>query len=94
MSFFQKTELPSSETVVTQTQNALNQYLPKIQQIFQQHIKPGVLTAAQNDNVLQPVCKLAYSTLPFPVRLIVSEDRFVEFCLTNRDKLFTPAPAI
>ncbi|MBI4748871.1 MAG: hypothetical protein HY774_10310 [Acidobacteria bacterium] len=94
MSFFQKTNLPSSETVVNQTQNVLNQYLPKIQHVFQKHIKPGVLTAAQNDNVLQPVCKLAYSTLPFPVRLIVSEDKFVDFCLANRDKLVAPAVAI
>lgn len=93
MSFFQKTNLPSSETVVTHTQNALNQYLPKIQQVFQAHIKPGVLTAAQNDSVLQPVCKLAYITLPFPVRLVVSEDKFVDFCLTNRDKLVAPAMA-
>lgn len=68
-------------------QEVLRNAFPKIQQLFQEKIKPGALAAAQNDEMFRPACKLIYSTLPFPIRIFVSEDTFVQFCFQHRDKL-------
>ncbi|MBX7221935.1 MAG: hypothetical protein K1Y36_18425 [Blastocatellia bacterium] len=71
--------------------DAINTCLPKIKQVFQEKVKPGARVAMQNDELFRPVCAMAYSTLPFPVRLFVKEDTFISFCFTHRDKLLQPA---
>ena len=71
-------------------QNALEkieEHWPKAQQIFEERIGASALAAARSDDTMRPLFKLAWEAMPFPVRMVVKEDIFVEFCFSNRDRL-------
>jgi hypothetical protein len=60
---------------------------PKIQQVFQEKIGPAALAAAQNDDSMRAVFKIAHKALPFPLGMVIKEEAFVDFCLAHRDNL-------
>jgi hypothetical protein len=66
----------------------LHSHLPKIQKLFRDKVEPSLLKVAQNDAVVTNVSKLVYTTLPAPIRLVVTEEMFIQFCLTYQDKIF------
>lgn len=68
-------------------QQKIEEYWPKIQQVFQEKIGPAALAAAQNDDQMRTVFSMAHQLLPFPVRMFVKEETFVQFCLAHRDDL-------
>ncbi len=41
----------------------------------------------QNDATLRPILITAHAQLPFFVRILLKEEKFVEFVLRNREKL-------
>jgi len=41
----------------------------------------------QNDEALRPILIAAYSRMPFFLRIILREDRFVSFVMNNKEKL-------
>ena len=65
----------------------LQEYWPKIQLLFVEKVGPAALAAAQNDQTMASLFRGVYSVLPFPVRMVVNEGVFVNFCLNNRTKL-------
>lgn len=71
----------------TSAQQKIEENWPKVQQVFQEKIGPAAIAAAQNDDQMRSVFKMAYGALPFPVRLVVKEDAFIEFCFAHRDNL-------
>jgi hypothetical protein len=69
------------------TQEKIQENWPRVQQIFQEKIGPAALAAAKNDDQMRSVFKMAYEALPFPLRMVVKEDVFVQFCFAHRDNL-------
>ncbi len=67
---------------------AIEEHWPKIQQELKNRLGPAGIAAAHNDQALESAFKLAYSALPFPVRMAVKEDVFLRFCFSRRDQLF------
>ena len=74
-------------------QQKIEEHWPKIQQVFQERVGPAALAAAQNDDTMRSVFKLAYGALPFPIRLAIKEDVFVQFCFSHRDNLLPSSNA-
>ncbi len=68
-------------------QQKIEENWPKVQQVFQEKVGPAAIALAQNDEQMRSVFKMAHGALPFPVRLVVKEDAFVQFCFTHRDNL-------
>jgi hypothetical protein len=65
----------------------LQEYWPRIQLLFVEKVGPAALAAAQNDQTMASLFRGVYSMLPFPVRMVVNEGAFVNFCLNNRTRL-------
>ena len=72
------------------TDAAIEQYWPKVQQMFLEKVGPVALAAAKNDQAMTSLFKTVYSILPFPIRMVVKEDVFTTFCLNHRTKLLPP----
>jgi hypothetical protein len=68
-------------------QEKIEEHWPKVQQIFQEKIGPAALAAASNDDKMRSLFKLAYEAIPFPGRMLIKEDAFVQFCFSHRDRL-------
>ena len=66
---------------------------PKVQQVFQEKIGPAALAVAKNDDQMGSVFKLAHEALPFPIRMFVKEDAFIQFCFSHRDNLLPKGEA-
>ena len=60
---------------------------PKIQKVFEEKVGPSALAAAQNDDAMRAVFKIAHKALPFPLGMVIKEDTFVDFCFAHRDNL-------
>jgi hypothetical protein len=65
----------------------LQEYWPRIQLLIVEKVGPAALAAAQNDQTMASLFRGVYTVLPFPVRMVVNEDVFVNFCLNNRTRL-------
>jgi hypothetical protein len=76
-----------SEKLDVAAQQKIEENWPKIQQVFQEKVGPAALAAAQDDDQMRSVFKMAHQALPFPLRLVVKEDAFVQFCFAHRDNL-------
>ncbi|MCL2295357.1 MAG: hypothetical protein FWC36_10945 [Spirochaetes bacterium] len=69
-----------------QIEKTIEEHWPQIQKIFQEKVGPAALAAAENDKAVEAIFSLVYQGLPFPVKLVVKKDAFVNFCLANRDR--------
>ena len=76
----------------------IEEHWPKIQRIFQEKVGPAALATVNNDQAMRTLLQGVYMALPFPVRMVVNEGVFVNFCLENRARLLpsggTPANVI
>ena len=75
------------EKLDTGAQEKVQEHWPKIQQVFQEKVGPAALAAAKNDDQMRAVFKMAHEALPFPLRMVVKEDAFIQFCFSHRDNL-------
>ncbi len=76
-------------------QSALNQNLLPALQAVREKVGPAALAAAKDDEKLTEILKVAYLAIPLPLQLMITRDKFVQFCLANRDTLLTAAnPAV
>ena len=66
---------------------------PRIQELFREKAGPAVLAAIHDDEKMTAVLKLVHEALPFPLRLLVKQDAFVQFCLARREHLAGKAAA-
>ena len=65
----------------------LEDHIPRIQKLLKEKIGSLPLSALQNELVMRGAFMRLYRTLPRFLRLAVGEERFVEFCMSNRDRL-------
>jgi len=70
---------------------ALEQHWPQVQTLFAEKVGPAALAAAADDAKMTLLFKVVYAALPSPVKVIVKEDSFVQFCFSHRDQLMPPA---
>ncbi len=76
-------------------QSALNQNLLPALEAVRDKVGPAALAAAKDDEKLTEILKVAYLAIPLPLQLMITRDKFVQFCLANRDILLTAAnPAV
>ena len=74
------------------TEVMIEQHWPQIQALFQEKVGPAAFAAAQDDSKMDLLFKVVYAVLPAPVKLVVSEASFVQFCFSHRSDLL-PAPS-
>jgi hypothetical protein len=87
-----KEKLQSAKGALDQdSQRKLEENWPKIQQLFREKIGPAAAEAAKDDQKFATVAKIVYEALPFPVKLVVKQDAFLQFCVAHRDKLIVQA---
>jgi hypothetical protein len=69
----------------------LEHLVPEIQIIVKNKVLPllhlDTLSKSLIDNKIETVFQTAYEFLPMPVRLIISKEAFVKFCISNKSKL-------
>jgi molecular chaperone GrpE (heat shock protein) len=74
---------------------ALNAYTPEVQRIMREKVLPllnlHALTHAVGASRMESAFRMAYEFLPAPVRLVVTQEAFVRFCMNNRSQLVDPA---
>jgi hypothetical protein len=75
-----------------QSQLIVEEHWPQIQLLFQEKVGPAALAAAQDDSKMELLFKVVYSVLPAPVKLVINEGSFVQFCFSHRNNLL-PAPS-
>ena len=65
----------------------LEDQLPKIRKLISEKI--GILpkNTIHNDNLMRNSFKRLYQALPRMIRMAISENMFVEFCMANRERL-------
>ena len=65
----------------------LEEHLPRIQKIIKEKLGTLSTDALQNEVVMRSAFRRLYQALPRMIRLTVGEQGFVDFCMTNRDRL-------
>ena len=54
---------------------------------------PKMVAAAKDDEMMTKILQVSYIALPLRVQMLVSRDKFIQFCLAHRDTLLgTPNP--
>ena len=61
--------------------------IPRIQKLIKEKLGTMPTSALKNEVVMRTAFRRLYQALPRMIRLAVSEDAFVEFCMTNRERL-------
>src|SRR6266576_4157678 len=69
--------------------SALTQNLMPALEAVREKVGPAALAAAKDDETLTEILKVGYLAIPMPLQLMVSRDKFILFCLANRDVLLT-----
>ena len=69
-----------------QVHQAIESNWPKVQQLFLERVGPKAHEVVSDDKLMTHTCKLVHALLPLPVRLVVKELRFIDFCLLHRDR--------
>ena len=64
-------------------EHTLQPFLTKVREVA----GPAALAAAKDDAAMTKILDVAYLALPMPAQLLVSKEKFVRFCLANRDVL-------
>ena len=72
----------------------LEDQLPRIQKLIRDKLGPLPVNALQNEAVMQAAFRRLYQALPRMIRLAVSEQGFVEFCMANRERLLNLGDAV
>jgi len=76
------------------TKDTLNEMLLPTLAKVREVVGPAALAAAKDDEAMTKILDVGYTVLPVPVRLAVSKEKFIRFCLANRDVLLAePSPA-
>ncbi len=73
----------------------LNTYLPELRGLIEQKVLPllhvRTLTRSMGSTHAEAAFRMAYALLPAPVRLLITEETFVQFCMSHRSSLLHPA---
>ena len=72
----------------------LEDQLPRIQKLIKEKLGPLPKNAFQNKTVMKGAFRRLYQALPRMIRLAVSEQGFVEFCMENRERLLNLGDAV
>jgi hypothetical protein len=75
------------------TNVVIEEHWPKIQRLFQEKVGPAALATVNNDQAMRTLLQGVYMALPFPVRMVVNEGMFINFCLENRVRLLPQSGA-
>jgi hypothetical protein len=73
-----------------QADSLIEEHWPHIQRLFQEKVGPGALAAAQDNSKMELLFRIVYSVLPSPVKVVVKEGTFIQFCFSHRDQLLPP----
>ncbi len=70
-------------------QDAMQEYLPKIQAELKTRLGSNVTEVIKDDVKMAKILKIVYgATIQFPATDLLKEDIFIQFCLDNRPLLF------
>jgi hypothetical protein len=74
-------------TLGASVQEKIQANWPMIKQQFQDKLGNDLRNHLADPEKAVAASKMVYSVLPMPVRLIVKEEVFVQFCLQHKDEL-------
>ena len=80
-----------TDILQTAAKGVLSQNLMPALEAVREKVGPAALAAAKDDATLTEILKVGYLAIPMPLQLMVSRDKFIQFCLANRDVLLTAA---
>lgn len=70
----------------------LEKHLPVVRELIANKVLPQLKDKSreilQDNKKLEPILAKTYDLLPLTVRLIVGKDKFVFFCINQKDKIF------
>jgi hypothetical protein len=69
------------------SQKKLEENWPKIQTLLKETLGSAALAAAKDDQTMTSLLKVVHEALPFPLRMLVKQEIFVQYCLVHRDQL-------
>ena len=70
---------------------SLDQHMGTIQELVKKEVGPRLQEVVNDNGKMTTVFQNVYTVLPAPVRLMVSQDKFVEFCMAHKDKALPTA---
>ncbi len=78
----------AKDTAAQARLRAIEEHWQSIERVCRERAGAAALSVARDDEKLTGIARAVYPALPLPLRLFMSESDFVNFCLTNRDRLF------
>ncbi len=67
--------------------SAIEQQVPRIKAIVSERVGPLAKKTIENDEAMIQTFRMLHEFLPTTLRLMLKKDKFVEFCLRNRERL-------
>ncbi len=86
-SFLDEVKNKAASAVSGKGYDILQNNLPKIQKLFKEQVGSTLVAVVKDNAKMTLISQTVYGLLPVPIRLVVDEAVFVQFCLEHKDKL-------
>ena len=83
----QEADLENLSPLESKSNDVYEEYWPKIESIIIEKALPLVENTLDNESGLIVLFEIAYEMLPGVVRIVLSKEKFVEFCLNKKEPL-------
>ncbi|MGF1681633.1 hypothetical protein [Photobacterium minamisatsumaniensis] len=84
-------ELSSSDVEESESSNKINEVIqsqwPKIEAILLERLAATAGDKLNDEEFINTAFKNTYGFLPMPIRLVLSEDKFVSYCMQHKEPL-------
>ncbi len=84
--------VPEEGFLKKRTKTLLERQIPLIKKLVMENINGSALASLHSEAALAVIVGGIYEFLPTPLRLVVSRDIFVNFCVNNLDKILPENP--
>lgn len=78
----------NSKTVFTTAEKMIVKFFPAVYHFVQERVVPRVESLINDDVKLEKALKLAFRFMPFPLRMITSEEKFAAFIIARKVQFF------
>src|SRR5687768_11419364 len=83
-----KTAAKSAQTMGADlASDAIEQHWPAIQRALREHVAPAATAPVTNDQMIDTAVRSLHRHLPLPIRLVIRQQRLVDWCFSNRERV-------
>lgn len=83
----QDSDLDNDSLLNSKSNEVYEQYWPKIESIIIEKALPLVEDTLESDSGLVTLFEMTYEMLPGVIRIVLSREKFIEFCLNKKEPL-------